>query len=118
MDACRASLTVTQKKITDQYVYLALEGPNFAGFYCLAVNGEKGVLEDMFVNPPYIGHGCGRFLWDHMMNMARELGVREITIDADPNAEGFYLKMGAVRIGEAESTAISGRMLPLMRMSL
>jgi GNAT superfamily N-acetyltransferase len=118
MDACRASLTVTRKKITDHHVYLALEGPNYVGFFCLVANGDKGVLDDMFVSPPYIGHGCGRFLWDHMKSQARALGIGEITIDADPNAEGFYLKMGAVRIGDAESTAIPGRMLPLMKVTV
>jgi len=38
-------------------------------------------------------------------------------IDADPNAEGFYLKMGAERVGESPSGSIPGRMLPLLQVS-
>jgi GNAT superfamily N-acetyltransferase len=118
MDACREALTVTADKITRHHVWLATEGPNFVGFYCLVADGETGALDDMFLNPPYIGKGCGRALWDHMTALARAIGVREFTIDADPFAEGFYLKMGAERIGAAESTAIPGRMLPLLRVKV
>jgi hypothetical protein len=32
-----------------------------------------------------------------------------------PNAEGFYRKMGAERVGETPSGSIPGRMLPLMQ---
>jgi hypothetical protein len=31
---------------------------------------------------------------------------------SDPNAAGFYVKMGARRVGEVESVAVKGRMLP------
>ncbi|TCT06419.1 hypothetical protein EDC22_1111 [Tepidamorphus gemmatus] len=34
------------------------------------------------------------------------------SVDSDPFAEGFYLAMGAQRVGEAPSGAIAGRMLP------
>jgi hypothetical protein len=34
------------------------------------------------------------------------------SIDADPNAEAFYLAMGAVRIGQTPSGSIPGRVLP------
>jgi hypothetical protein len=38
-------------------------------------------------------------------------GVIQATIVSDPNAEGFYLRMGAQRSGEVESTP-RGRYLP------
>jgi hypothetical protein len=37
---------------------------------------------------------------------------------SDPQAEGFYLAMGARRAGASESTVTPGRMLPLMRFQL
>jgi GNAT superfamily N-acetyltransferase len=118
MEACRASLTVTEDKIRRHYVYIVTHGPENVGFYCLITNGETGVLDDLFVNPPYIGTGCGKLLWEDMMMLARDLGIREIAIDADPNAEGFYLRMSAERIGETESTAVRGRLLPLLRVKV
>ena len=54
----------------------------------------------MMVEPYAIGTGCGRRLWDHAVETARGLGVRVITLDADPNAEPFYLRMGAETLGE------------------
>jgi hypothetical protein len=41
-----------------------------------------------------------------------------VLIDADPFAEGFYLAMGAERIGEVASDALPGRMLPQLRVLL
>ena len=41
-----------------------------------------------------------------------------MSIQSDPYAEGFYLAMGAVRVGELESTVTPGRMLPLLRFDL
>jgi hypothetical protein len=42
-------------------------------------------------------------------------GFEYLEIDAEPNAEGFYRKTGAQRIGETPSGSIPGRTLPLMR---
>ena len=39
-------------------------------------------------------------------------GAGRLTILADPNAAAFYERAGAVRIGEAPSDAVSGRLLP------
>lgn len=118
MKDCREALIITEEKIKYHQVYLASEGLDVAGFYCLIISGASGVLDDMFIDPRYIGTGCERCLWDHMIALAKEMGIYELTIDADPNAEGFYLKMGAERVGESESTAIPGRMLPLMKMTV
>ena len=41
-----------------------------------------------------------------------------LTILADPNAAGFYERNGAVRIGEAPSDAVPGRLLPLYELRL
>ena len=41
-----------------------------------------------------------------------------MTILADPNAAGFYERNDAVRIGEAPSDAVPGRLLPLYELRL
>ncbi|MGQ7056072.1 hypothetical protein ACUN3C_22715, partial [Bacillus cereus group sp. BceL245] len=46
---------------------------------------------------------------------ANELGLKSFTIDSDPNAKGYYLKMGAQLIGETPSTVFKGRVLPLLK---
>ena len=41
-----------------------------------------------------------------------------LTILADPNAAAFYERAGAVRIGEAPSDSVPGRLLPLYEVRL
>ncbi|MEC2627220.1 GNAT family N-acetyltransferase, partial [Bacillus cereus] len=36
-------------------------------------------------------------------------------IDSDPNAKGYYLKMGAHLIGETPSTVFKGRVLHILK---
>ena len=67
---------------------------------------------DEYQDRQSIGRGAGRRLFEHALHTASELGFRALTIEADPNAEGFYLAMGATRLGERRSP--SGRSLPLL----
>ncbi|UJA81554.1 GNAT family N-acetyltransferase, partial [Bacillus cereus] len=46
---------------------------------------------------------------------ANELGLKSFMIDSDPNAKGYYLKMGAKLIGETPSTVFKDRLLPLLK---
>jgi len=75
-------------------------------------------LDALFVEPAAMGQGVGRCLWRHAVVTAAKLGCSEMVWQSDPQAEGFYLAMGAQRAGASESTVIPGRMLPLMRFRL
>jgi len=57
----------------------------------------------MWVAPAYIGTGIGKELFLDAMEKAATLNVREIEIESDPNAEGFYERMGARKVGEVDS---------------
>lgn len=56
-------------------------------------------LEHFWVEPSSIGRGLGRTLFDHAVATARTAGGRSLFIDSDPNAEPFYERMGAERVG-------------------
>ena len=73
---------------------------------------------DLWIEPTHMRRGVGRRLWDHAMAAARAIGFTAVLIDAEPHAEGFYVAMGAERIGAVPSTAIAGRLLPQMRFRL
>ena len=87
-----------------------------AGYYALERDGDRLRLEDLFLAPSQIGHGLGRQLFEHAVQTARALRVAELLIESDPNAEGFYLRMGAQRIGQTVS-CLTGveRVVPLLR---
>jgi hypothetical protein len=53
-----------------------------------------------------------------MILIAQRHGLRKIRIDADPNAEGFYHRMGAITLGCVPSDSIEGRFLPTMEFVL
>jgi GNAT superfamily N-acetyltransferase len=94
------TLTITPEFIRDHEVYAAVVGGEPIGFYALAGTGHELELEHLWVSPAWIGSGVGRLLFEHAMNKAAARGAKHLEIEADPNAEGFYLRMGARRAGE------------------
>jgi GNAT superfamily N-acetyltransferase len=73
-------------------------------------------LDDLWVEPGSIGRGIGTALFDHAVARSRSLGGRALRWEADPNAVGFYERMGAVTVGTA--TGSWGRELPVMEITL
>jgi N-acetylglutamate synthase-like GNAT family acetyltransferase len=114
LEACRAELTITPARIDMETVWVAVRAGEVVGFSALLVEGEEAELTDLFVDPDHIGSGVGRALWDRTVATCREMGTRRIRIEADPHAEHWYLSRGAVRVGEAPSGSIPGRLLPLL----
>jgi N-acetylglutamate synthase-like GNAT family acetyltransferase len=76
----------------------------------------------MWVAPENIGTGVGKELFIHAMQSAAKQNVSEVGIVSDPNAEGFYRKMGAHQIGdvfsESPDEAGNPRMLPRLKVDL
>jgi GNAT superfamily N-acetyltransferase len=117
--ACRDDLTLSADDIANAAVYVFEDGDAVLGFYRLLLHNDGlAELDDLFVEPAAMGQGVGKRLWQHAVAMARTLGGAEIVFQSDPQAEGFYLAMGARRAGESASTVMPGRMLPLMRYRL
>jgi GNAT superfamily N-acetyltransferase len=117
--ACRDELTLTAEDITTSAVYVCDGSSAPAGFYRLLLQ-DDGVaeLDALFVEPAAMGQGVGKRLWRHAVATAAKMGCWEIVLQSDPQAEGFYLAMGAQRAGVSESTVMPGRLLPLMRFRL
>ena len=73
-------------------------------------------LDDLWVEPRAIGAGIGTALFRHAEALARAGGARALRWEADPNAVGFYERMGAAVVGR--STSSWGRALPVMQVEL
>ena len=116
----KSALTITPEFIAHNEVYVALAGDEIAGCCALIMTGSLAEVEHMWIKPDQMGRGVGRALFDHARRRAEEHGARELELSADPNAEGFYERMGAERVGDVPA-GMSGdeqRVLPLMRISL
>jgi GNAT superfamily N-acetyltransferase len=88
------------------------------GVASCAVHEADVELAHLFVDPGALGRGVGAALFAASLQWARDHGHEALLIASDPNATGFYEKMGAVCIGTVPSDAIPGRSLPLLRCTL
>jgi GNAT superfamily N-acetyltransferase len=120
LEAWRKGLTITPDYLEAHTVFCAAdETGRVVGFYTLERDGADFRLENLFLAPDFIGHGLGRQLFEHAVRTAREQGATELLIESDPNAEGFYLRMGARRVGELVSHLTgTERVVPLLRYAL
>ena len=105
----RDALTVTPAYIRRHIVFAAAEGDHPRGFYALSMRGGDAVLDHFWIAPERMGRGLGRALFEHAIRTAREQGAARLEIDSDPHAEGFYLRMGARRIGEVPADVDGAR---------
>lgn len=119
MAACVAELTLTPDDLTTSSLQLAEDKTGLIGVAQVKMlDGETASLEALFIDPSRMGAGSGRLLFDWAAETARNLGARHLMIESDPDAAPFYIRMGAIRIGEAPSGSIPGRALPLLRLKL
>lgn len=116
--ACRADLTVPAQDCDGVRVRVAERGGALLGFARVTGRPPTGVLADLFVEPAAIGSGIGRLLLADALARAAERGFGSLVLDADPHAEPFYLRAGAVRIGTSPSGSVPGRLLPRLEMSV
>jgi N-acetylglutamate synthase-like GNAT family acetyltransferase len=112
-------LTITPEFILRNEVYVALSGEEIVGCCALVCGAEQAELEHMWIKPEHIGTGVGRALFLYLKERAVNLGLPALEISSDPNAEGFYQRMGAKRTGDVRSE-IEGkpRVLPRMTVEL
>ena len=109
------ALTISPELIGTGRVLVAEKDGALLGMASLApLRAGVWDLLHMFVEPGAIGSGAGRALFAAIADMARGFGGTLLSIQADPHAEAFYFKMGAVRVGEAASESVPGRMLPML----
>ena len=117
LEAARGSLGIPAAAIADGRVFVLEDGGEVVGFFGFEGEPPKGVLEWMFVLPGHVGRGVGRLLWTEALERARAAGFRELLIESDRYAEGFYARMGATKVGEAFSP-VDGAPLPVFRIQL
>jgi len=113
----RDELTITPDFIANNETYVAVAGGEIAGCCALVLRDSQAELEHMWIRPEQMGTGIGRALFHQIVERATQLKAAGLEISSDPNAEGFYKRMGAKRIGEVQSE-IEGQPRVLPRMSV
>jgi GNAT superfamily N-acetyltransferase len=74
------------------------------------------VLDDLWIDPPWFGRGLGKRLFAYAADRARELGAQRLEWGAEPNAVGFYEKLGGQKL--RDHVTEWGRVAPWMGLEL
>ena len=107
----------SQEALAARPVLVADLGGRAIGFATLIAQGDVCVLDDLWIDPDWIGRGIGTRLFEACAERARDLGARRLEWEAEPNAVGFYQRMGGRYLRESAPTEI-GRTIPVMGLEL
>ena len=116
--AVRPLLQLDATDIARDSVGVMEDGDQLIGWHRVQARATHAELEDLWLEPAWIGHGLGRTLFEHAVAIARAGGATALEWDAEPFAEGFYAAMGGVVIDQVPSAVVDGRLLPRMRLEL
>lgn len=111
-------MIVHPEYLRDEYGIVAEEGAELVGYAIVRIDGNAAFLRDLFVEPACFRRGIGSALFAAAAQYARLNGATTLRLGGDPNATGFYQRLGMVKIGEEPSIAGLGRMLPVMELDL
>jgi GNAT superfamily N-acetyltransferase len=115
----RDALTLTPEYIAANACFVAAdERGELLGFAALRQDAGEFWIDHVWVLPAAMGRGIGRRLFEQCEEAARRAGATRLKIEADPNAEAFYARMGAHTVGRVPSP-MDGveRFLPIMAKS-
>ncbi len=121
LEAWADELKVSANYIQQHHVQILEVGEDIVGFFSLEYHRKQtsAQLEHLWIEPSYIGQGFGGKLLTLACQQAKSDGYNSIELIADPNAEGFYRRLGATKIAEINTKVLAvDRVLPKMQLIL
>jgi GNAT superfamily N-acetyltransferase len=106
-------LEVDADYVASNRVFTASDGKQILGWCAVTEENGELWLDYCWVLPAAAGRGIGRALVTRAYDVAAELQSPALKVIADPNAEGFYRKLGFRLVGQYPSVP-SGRKLPVL----
>lgn len=116
LEQWRSNLKFEEEYIVRNRVKLILKDKEVIGFFAI-VKGDSDELDHFWLLPEAIGKGYGNLVFAQILAECKTLNITAFYIISDPDAEGFYLKKGALKEGEVYSEA-QKRMLPKLKFTL
>lgn len=116
LEEWRANLRFEKEYIAGNTVKLILKDKEVIGFFAI-VKGDSDELDHLWLLPKAIGKGYGNLVFEQILSECKALNIIEFYIISDPDAEGFYLKKGALKVGEVYSES-QKRMLPKLKFTV
>jgi N-acetylglutamate synthase-like GNAT family acetyltransferase len=94
------ALEYTAFAFTQRRVRVAVEDDDVVGFAAFSLASRITELNDLFVDPDFMGRGIGRALVADVVATSRSLGAAQVEVTANEDAAGFYEKAGFTFDGE------------------
>jgi predicted acetyltransferase len=113
LEKWRSNLRFEEEYIARNTIKLILKDEEVIGFFAI-VKGDNDELDHFWLLPKAIGKGYGNLVFEQILSECNTLAISTFYIISDPDAEGFYLKKGALKVGEVYSEA-QKRMLPKLK---
>jgi GNAT superfamily N-acetyltransferase len=112
----RGELTVPSDVINAGQAYVGVIDGTLVAMMALIPAVMTWELSYFFVGPAWMKRGIGKSMFQFAIETAQKKGARAVRIDADPNAEPFYLSCGAIRshVISAPIAADANRIRPQM----
>ena len=117
MEIARPYLVITPEYLEANECWVAVFEGRTIGWFSLVEQPGGLLLDNFFLLPGHIGSGLGRRMWQQALDRAVARGAERLTLEADPNAAGFYERMGARRTGTVIASG-TGRELPVYELPL
>ncbi len=112
-------LTVSSAYILENETWIGMAEREPVAFYALKQEDDSLWLDHLWVLPDWMGQGIGGQLFRHACERGRARGASVLRIESDLHAQGFYEKMGAVKVDERRGeTDGQARVLPVMEIHL
>ncbi len=121
LDACKDELSISTDEFHNPKFHFRVieQESKIIGYYAICfVTLNSYELDALFVEPLFIGKGIGKKLLDHAKALVLQLGGAKIVLQAEPNAERFYINEGANIVGKKKSLSFKGRYLSLLEIDL
>ena len=112
-----ASGDFTAEGLTRRAAHVAEVNGRVVGWAALIPRGDVCWLDDLWIEPSSIGTGIGSRLFQHAARVAEKLGASRMEWEAEPNALGFYERMGGRYLRDSEPSEW-GRVLKVMGVDL
>ncbi|PUA28723.1 MAG: GNAT family N-acetyltransferase [Cellvibrio sp. 79] len=113
LEKWKSNLKFEEDYITRNTVKLIFKDNEMIGFFAI-VRGDSDELDHLWLLPKAIGKGYGNPVFEQILSECNALEISNFYIISDPDAEGFYLKKGALKVGEVYSEP-QKRMLPKLK---
>ena len=119
LNAAMPLILVNEAYLKDNRSFEIYEKNQIVGFFSITDNREEKYLDNLWIDPNFIGKGFGRIAIHYVEKIMREEGWESIYVLPDPPAERFYFKMGFLDTGKrVESRVEEGPTFSLLKRGL